>query len=53
MKRSYIGMIVFGLLVAYSVFVLVSGGNPGGTLIIGIVGFVVSLGDYLASQNKS
>jgi len=47
MKRSYIGIGIFGTLTAYSVLTLLMGGNPGGALIIGVVGLVVSIGDYI------
>jgi|GEM_PF-4067466 len=50
MKRSTIGLIGFGLLSLWSLFVVFNGGNPGGALIVGIVGFAISLGDYYANH---
>lgn len=50
MKRSYLGMVIFGILSVYSGFLLYSGESPGILIIVGLVGFVVSLGDYLSAQ---
>jgi hypothetical protein len=49
MKKSLLGIIGFGLLLAYSLFVLFLGESPGGMLLVSIVGLVVSAGNYLAT----
>jgi len=49
-KYNKIGVVVFGILALYSVFLIINGGNPGGVLIVAIVGLVVSIGNHLASK---
>lgn len=49
MKKSLIGIVGFGLLSAYSLLTLFLGENPGGILLVSIVGLVVSIGNYLAT----
>jgi hypothetical protein len=51
MSRSKIGLLVFGLVSAYSLFILLNGSSPGILLIVGIVGFILSLGDYLSEES--
>ena len=45
-------MIIFGGLFAYSLLTLFLGESPGGMILIGIVGLVVSIGDYVAHEEK-
>ena len=43
-------MIIFGSLFAYSVFIIFMGGSPGGLIVVGVLGLIVSIGDYVANQ---
>jgi len=43
-------MVVFGGLLAYSVFLISTGSSPGGLLVVGAIGLAVSIGDYLANK---
>ncbi len=50
MEKGRIGMVIlFGILFAYSIFIYITGGDPGRGLIFGFV-FVLLLGNYLANK---
>ena len=48
MNKSIFGIVGFGLLLLYSIFVLFQHESPGVILIVSIIGFLVSVGNYLA-----